>query len=841
VLRGLWAGLLGLPSALALGGAAEEAAAPAEGVGALWGWWALAAGGSAVALLFALIFFKRMMREPEGTDRMREIASYVREGAMAYLRRQYRVVAIVFIVVCLIFSFLAFGLKVQSVWVPFAFLTGGFFSGLCGFLGMKSATYASARTANAAQGSLNAGLQIAFRSGAVMGLIVVGFGLLDICLWFLILYQLVPWLHTATGWTFFQPMTPVEITVTMLCFGVGASTQALFARVGGGIFTKAADVGADLVGKVEAGIPEDDPRNPAVIADNVGDNVGDVAGMGADLYESYCGSILSTAALGVAAATTLPNCTTALQLSFILCPMAIAGVGNLLSVLGCFFVRSGEQATQKELLKALARGVNLSAWGIAALSGLVVYLMLPGHLGIWGSILVGLAGGWLIGKWTEYSTSADFRPTQEIAAQANTGPATVIIAGIAQGMLSTWFPVVVVAIGIVASFGLAGGFGAGPGAIPLGLYGIGIAAVGMLSTLGITLATDAYGPIADNAGGNAEMSHLDPKVRQRTDALDALGNTTAATGKGFAIASAALTALALIAAYMEEIRAGMRFMARDAASVHTTAEGGLGHAGDHVYYHKIAGKDRFAEGGIETYVDIRRDKELAAAPTPDAIKTAISENKLTPAAQVTLGQFMAFYDGTLLNPRVVAGMMIGAMLAFAFCALAMKAVGRAASRMVEEVRRQFRDVPGLREGKPEAKADYAKCVEISTRGAQRAMVLPALSALVIPVAVGLLLGVAGVVGLLASALAAGFTLAVMMANSGGAWDNAKKYIEGGQMGGKGSACHKAAVVGDTVGDPFKDTSGPSLNILIKLMSMVAVVFTGVTVKYAPIIAKWLGM
>ncbi len=844
------AGLVGLMPVVALGAAAEgPAAEPSQAVGALWGWWALGAAGSVVALLFALAFFRRMLRAPEGNERMREIAGYVREGAMAYLRRQYRVVALIFIVICLIFSFMAFGLKVQSVWVPFAFLTGGFFSGLCGYLGMRSATLASSRTANAAQGSLNGGLQVAFRSGAVMGLIVVGFGLLDICLWFLILYAFVPWVYAHTGWAFFHPMSLVEITVTMLCFGVGASTQALFARVGGGIFTKAADVGADLVGKVEAGIPEDDPRNPAVVADNVGDNVGDVAGMGADLYESYCGSILSTAALGVAAACALSPLgirDVNLQLRFIFCPMAIAGIGNILSVLGCFFVRSGETATQKELLKALARGVNLSAILIALLSGLVCHLLLgadkpngvgtAGALGIWGAILVGLFGGWLIGKWTEYSTSADFAPTKEIAEQSNTGPATVIIAGLAQGMLSTWAPVVIVAVGIIASFGLAGGFREPT----LGLYGIGIAAVGMLSTLGITLATDAYGPIADNAGGNAEMSHLPPIVRQRTDALDALGNTTAATGKGFAIASAALTALALIAAYIEEVRAGLRFMARDAAATAPTSVP-AGPAGEHVYFLRTTDPDTGVPTAA-TYLDLNRTLNLT---DPDAIIAATKAtdlaHKLTLARDVTLLQFMSFYGGNLLNPRVIGGMLIGAMLAFAFCALTMKAVGRAAARMVEEVRRQFREVPGLREGRPDAKADYARCVEISTAGAQRAMVLPSLLALTVPVIVGLFLGVSGVVGLLAAALATGFTLAVMMANAGGAWDNAKKYIEAGNLGGKGSANHKAAVVGDTVGDPFKDTSGPSLNILIKLMSMVAVVFAGVTVKYAPLIAKWLGM
>jgi H(+)-translocating pyrophosphatase len=850
------AGLLTLTPLAALAQEEEQVAkTPPE----LWLWWGVGLIGAVIALLFAWRFFKTMMKAPEGEERMREIAGYVREGAMAYLRRQYRVVAIIFVVISLIFSFLAFGLKVQSVWVPFAFLTGGFFSGLCGYLGMKSATWASSRTANAAKTSLNSALQVAFRSGAVMGLVVVGFGLLDICLWFLILHDLVPWVYNATGWEFFHPMNLVEITVTMLCFGVGASTQALFARVGGGIFTKAADVGADLVGKVEAGIPEDDPRNPAVIADNVGDNVGDVAGMGADLYESYCGSILSTAALGVAAACTVTSIAdTALQLRFIFCPMAIAGIGNLLSVLGVFFVRSGEKATQKELIKALARGVNVSALLIAILSGVVCYLLLGnsplgtrGALGIWGAILVGLFGGWLIGKWTEYSTSADFKPTREIAAQANTGPATVIIAGMSQGMLSTWLPVVIVATGILASFGLAGGFANAA----LGLYGIGIAAVGMLSTLGITLATDAYGPIADNAGGNAEMTHQPPYVRERTDALDALGNTTAATGKGFAIASAALTALALIAAYMEELRAGMGFMARDAAQA-VVAPAAAGPAGDHVYFVKTP-DSKTGRADVKTYVDLTRKLNLT---TPEAINAAVERKegdpnpKLTSARDVSLKDFMLFYDGNLMNPRVIGGMLIGAMLAFAFCALAMKAVGRAAGRMVEEVRRQFRTIPGLLEGKETAKADYAKCVEISTAGAQRAMVLPSLLALIVPVTVGLVLGVAGVVGLLAAALATGFVLAVMMANAGGAWDNAKKSIEAQEktyapddtahttpLTGKGSFIHKAAVVGDTVGDPFKDTSGPSLNILIKLMSMVAVVFAGVTVKYAPVIAKWLGM
>ena len=826
--------------------AAGEAAAPAPPEqSAQWGWWGLGLVAAIVALAFAYYFFKSMMRASEGDETMRQIASHVREGANAYLRRQYRVVALVFVIIFLILGFLAFGLKVQALWVPFAFLTGGFFSGLCGFLGMRTATHASARTANAAKESLNGGLQVAFRSGAVMGLIVVGFGLLDITLWFIALFKLVPWLHTIfPSFALFEPLSLVEITVTMLCFGVGASTQALFARVGGGIFTKAADVGADLVGKVEAGIPEDDPRNPATIADNVGDNVGDVAGMGADLYESYCGSILATAALGVAAATSLGLGQSG-QLAFVFCPMAIAGLGILLSIGGIFLVRSGEQASQAVLLKALARGVNISSLGIAILSAVVVRMLLPEHFGVWGSIVAGLLAGWLIGKWTEYSTSAEFKPTRGIAEQSRTGPGTVIIAGIAEGMLSTWAPVVIVVLGILLSYGFAGGF-VNP---PLGLYGIGIAAVGMLSTLGITLATDAYGPIADNAGGNAEMSGQPPYVRERTDALDALGNTTAATGKGFAIGSAALTALALLAAYMEEVRTGMRFMARDAAPPAIEADD-AGYAGDHVYYKKHAGET--GSKAVETYVDLSRELRvpaessdpasempLASAATTENVHKAIDTGLLTPVEKVTLREYMSFYDVTLVNPRVIGGMLIGSMLAFVFCALTMKAVGRAAGAMVEEVRRQFREIPGLLEGT--GKADYASCVRISTQGAQREMILPSLLALALPVIVGLLLGVAGVIGMLASGLATGFVLAIMMANAGGAWDNAKKYIEAGALGGKGSDCHKAAVVGDTVGDPFKDTSGPSLNILIKLMAMVAVVFAGLTVRYAPIIASWLGM
>jgi len=855
VRRGVWAVVWAFAPAAAFGAAAEPVGGPAAEpstsaeLGALWGWWGVGVAGALAALCFALYFFKWLMRRSEGEPLMREIAAHVREGAYAYLRRQYRVVAIVFVVLFVVLSVLAFGLKVQALWVPFAFLTGGFFSGLCGYLGMKTATNASARTANAAKQSLNGGLQVAFRSGAVMGLIVVGFGLLDICLWFLMLSKLVPWLYeNVAAIELFRPLTLEQITVTMLCFGVGASTQALFARVGGGIFTKAADVGADLVGKVEAGIPEDDPRNPATIADNVGDNVGDVAGMGADLYESYCGSILATAALGVAAATRTAGHDERLQLAFILCPIAIAGIGILLSILGIFLVRSGEKATQRELLKALGRGVNTSSLLIAILSaGVVYYLLGREYMGVWGSIVIGLVAGWLIGKWTEYSTSQDFRPTRSVAEQSKTGPATVIIAGLAEGMLSTWAPVTIIVTAILLSFGLAGGFGGFAGAPALGLYGIGIAAVGMLSTLGITLATDAYGPVADNAGGNAEMSGQPPFVRERTDALDALGNTTAATGKGFAIGSAALTALAL--AYVEEVRTGMRFVARDAAPAAIEASAG-GYAGDHVYYLKEAAKDRFE--GLRVYLDVSRSLEVKDPATDamvplagsklanrETIEKLVESKDLKPIHTVTISDFMSFYNVTLMNPRVLCGMMVGAMLSFAFCALTMKAVGRAAGAMVEEVRRQFRDIPGLLEGK--AKADYASCVAISTRGAQREMILPSLLALSAPVATGIVLGVPGVIGLLASALATGFVLAIMMANAGGSWDNAKKYIEAGNLGGKGSDCHKAAVVGDTVGDPFKDTSGPSLNILIKLMSMVSVVFAGVTVKYAPAVARWLGM
>ena len=711
-----------------------------------------------IALLFARIFFKGMMKESEGTDTMKRIAGHVRKGAMAYLRQQYRVVALVFLVLCVLFAWMAYGPGLQNPWVWFAFLTGGFFSGLAGYIGMKTATYASARTANAARRSLNDGLKVAFRSGAVMSLVVVGLALLDISLWWLLLDYFV---EEAT-----ETEKAIVITTTMLTFGMGASTQALFARVGGGIFTKAADVGADLVGKVEAGIPEDDPRNPATIADNVGDNVGDVAGMGADLYESYCGSILATAALGAAAFRAEPDA----QFNAILAPMLIAAFGVILSLLGIFLVKTKEGASQQQLLRALDRGINVSSLLIVGASFLVIHLL---GLSYWicGSVIVGLATGIIIGKATEYYTSHAYKPTQDIAKSSETGPATVIIKGIGTGMISTAIPVLTIVAGIILSFLFAAEFSFAN--MSMGLYGVGIAAVGMLSTLGITLATDAYGPIADNAGGNAEMSQLGEEVRHRTDALDALGNTTAATGKGFAIGSAALTGLALIASYIEEIKIGLLRMGEEVLKI-----------GDNV------------------------------------VRTA----------DATLTDFMNYYDVTLMNPKVLSGIFIGSMMAFVFCGLTMNAVGRAAQKMVNEVRRQFREIKGIMTG--EGEPDYAKCVEISTKGAQHEMVFPSLLAIIIPIVMGLIFGVSGVIGLLAGGLGTGFVLAIFMANSGGAWDNAKKYIEEGNLGGKGSDNHKATVIGDTVGDPFKDTSGPSLNILIKLMSMVAIVMAGVTCAFS---------
>ncbi|HPC35394.1 MAG TPA: sodium-translocating pyrophosphatase [Candidatus Marinimicrobia bacterium] len=745
--------------------------------------------GSIVALITAWIFYKLMLKNDPGNDQMQKIALAVRKGAFAYLKQQYKVVALFFLIIFVLFLIMSFGLNVQNKWVPFSFLTGGFFSALAGYFGMSTATLASSRTAQGARKSLNAGLQIAFRSGAVMGLVVVGLGLLDISMWFAILYWLVPSLG-------FDQMSLAAITTTMLTFGMGASLQALFARVGGGIFTKAADVGADLVGKVEAGIPEDDPRNPATIADNVGDNVGDVAGMGADLYESYCGSILATAALGVAAFQGHPQ---QKILAALLAPMIIAGIGNIFSVLGAFSVRTEEKADQRTLLKALARGVNLSVVLIAIFTaGLFYFLKLP--MGIVASVITGLLVGWVIGKITEYYTSQSYKPTRWIAEQSKTGPATVIIGGLSTGMLSTGLPVLTAGIGIILSYAFAGGFGSDPNHINLGLYGISFAAVGMLSTLGITLATDAYGPIADNAGGNAEMSGLPKEVRQRTDALDSLGNTTAATGKGFAIGSAALTAMALIAAYIEEIKAQFSHIINNPAVIQN----------------------------LLSEVNIQFDPGASLKTLQELV-----------ANNLHLPQWIEYYNVTLMNPRVLVGMFLGSMVTFVFAALAMKAVGRAAGNMVEEVRRQFREKPGIMEGKDEP--DYASCVAISTKGAQREMILPSLLVISVPVLTGLILGVAGVLGVLTGGLTTGFVLAVMLNNSGGAWDNAKKYIEEGNLGGKGSDAHKAAVVGDTVGDPCKDTAGPCLNIVIKLMSTVSIVTVGLAVKFGPVIGTWLGI
>ena len=714
-----------------------------------------------IALLLAWYFYRQMMKESEGTDTMTRIASHVRKGAMSYLKQQYKIVTVVFICLVVIFSIMAYGFQLQNPWVPVAFLTGGFFSGLSGYLGMKTATNASARTANAARGSLNSGLRVAFRSGAVMGLVVVGLGLIDISFWYLLL-----------DWLIDLPGTEklAMITTTMLTFGMGASTQALFARVGGGIYTKAADVGADLVGKVEAGIPEDDPRNPATIADNVGDNVGDVAGMGADLYESYCGSILATSALGAAAYLLTGDAV--MQYKAVIAPMLIAAVGILLSIIGIFSIRTKEDASMKNLLSALSLGTNLSSILIVGATFLILWLLgIDNWQWISCSVVVGLLVGIVIGRSTEYYTSQSYKPTKKLAESGTTGPATVIISGVGLGMVSTAIPVIAVVAGIILSYWFASGFDFTN--VAMGLYGIGIAAVGMLSTLGITLATDAYGPIADNAGGNAEMSGLGEEVRRRTDALDSLGNTTAATGKGFAIGSAALTGLALLASYIEEIRIGLA---------------------------------RLGETTIQL------------------------GDKAVPLHEANFLDFMTYYEVNLMSPKVLAGMFIGAMMSFLFCGLTMNAVGRAASHMVDEVRRQFREIKGILEGK--AEPDYARCVAISTKGAQREMVFPSVLAIVAPIITGLIFGVPGVLGLLVGGLSAGFVLAIFMANSGGAWDNAKKYIEEGNFGGKGSEVHKATVVGDTVGDPFKDTSGPSLNILIKLMSMVSIVMAGLTVSWS---------
>ena len=716
---------------------------------------------SIVALALAWFFYHQMKKEDEGTPTMKKIALYVRQGAMSYLKQQYKVVTMVFVGLVILFSVMAYGFNLQNHWVPVAFLTGGFFSGLAGFLGMKTATYASARTANAARTSLNKGLRVAFRSGAVMGLVVVGLGLFDISFWYLLLDYFID------ADTLNPTAKLCVITTTMLTFGMGASTQALFARVGGGIYTKAADVGADLVGKVEAGIPEDDPRNPATIADNVGD----VAGMGADLYESYCGSILATAALGAAAFMSSGD--VVMQFKAVIAPMLIAAVGIILSIIGIFMVRTDENAGVKQLLNSLSKGTNISSVLIIVATFLILWALdITNWLNLSFAVVVGLLVGIVIGRSTEYYTSQSYRPTQRLSESGKTGPATVIISGIGLGMISTTIPVISVVAGIILSYWLASGFDMAN--VSMGLYGISIAAVGMLSTLGITLATDAYGPIADNAGGNAEMSGLGAEVRKRTDALDSLGNTTAATGKGFAIGSAALTGLALLASYVEEIRIGLQRLGTTVLQM------------------------------------------------PGGQEVALRDASFT--------DFMTYYDVTLMNPKVLSGMFIGSMMAFLFCGLTMNAVGRAAAHMVEEVRRQFREIKGILEGK--AEPDYARCVQISTRGAQREMVFPSLLAIAAPIVTGLIFGVSGVIGLLVGGLAAGFVLAVFMANSGGAWDNAKKYVEEGNFGGKGSDVHKATVVGDTVGDPFKDTSGPSLNILIKLMSMVAIVMAGLTVSWS---------
>jgi K(+)-stimulated pyrophosphate-energized sodium pump len=752
---------------LAANAAAEKPSLP-------WEWW-FGFVTSLIALGFAFYLYRQLMTLSEGTERMQEIAQSVREGAMAYLRRQYRVVIMVFAVLFVIFLVLAF-FDLQNPIVPYAFLTGGFFSGLCGFIGMKTATNASARTTYAATQSLNRGLQVALRAGAVMGLVVVGFALFDITVWFLLLFNVFPVLfpEMSVGLMLENPLP--TITAIMLSFGMGASTQALFARVGGGIYTKAADVGADLVGKVEANIPEDDPRNPATIADNVGDNVGDVAGMGADLYESYAGSILATSALGVAAVGFMSaemmggKSVLEMGLTYITGPISLAGLGILLSILAIYIVRSKEDATQGELIGALSRGLNVSSAGIALLAlPLFYFLGMPNWLGLWVVVLAGLGVGIAIGKLTEYYTSHAFGPTRHIASQANTSTATALIEGLAVGMRSSGFPVVAVLAGIVISYYAAGGHEN----MLMGLYGVGLAAVSMLSTLGFTLATDAYGPIADNAGGNAEMAHLDPIVRQRTDQLDAVGNTTAAIGKGFAIGSAALTAMALLAAYLEEIR---------------------------LVLHELRKLD-----------------------------TLVVNGETVEIASMSIANFLDYYNVSLLNPAVLVGVFAGTATAFYFSAMTMSAVGRAAGAMVDEVRRQFREIEGILEGT--GKPDYARCVEISTAGAQREMIAPALLAIVVPVFIGVFFGVAGVLGLLLGTLTSGFSLALMMSNAGGAWDNAKKYIETGEYGGKGSPAHKAAVVGDTVGDPFKDTSGPSLNILIKLMTMVSVVFAGLIVAF----------
>ena len=891
----LVAAALGAMAMAAMPAAAQPAAAadqaPKVTVWSVWVLWAIAPVGACVGLFFAWKFFKEVRAADPGDEKMQAIAAHVTAGAYAYLKRQYKVVAVFFLVAAGLLLVMGWVFHVQHEIAFAAFLTGGIFSGICGFLGMKTATMASNRTTQGAKEGLNRGLTVAFRAGAVMGLVVVGFGLLLISLWFLLLHVLAPLMGVHMGLP--------EVTVVMLTFGMGASAQALFARVGGGIYTKAADVGADLVGKVEAGIPEDDPRNPATIADNVGDNVGDVAGMGADLYESYCGSILATAGLGVAAAIALGN--EALGFNLLALPMVLAGVGILLSILGVYLVRTKEDASMKQLMGALNLGVNGATFLILVVALGACWGLLGGEaaseagvswLGLWGSIVTGLVAGVVIGKATEYSTSYDYGPTREVCRSAETGPGTVIISGIAEGMKSTWMSIATIIAAILLAYAFAGGFNHAV----LGLYGVGIAAVAMLAPLGIALATDAYGPIADNAGGNAEMTGQPEEVRQRTDALDSLGNTTAAVGKGFAIGSAALTALALIAAYVEQVRTGQNREARQYAQVlkdarihdnmiqeaDKRAKAGvalkdakfitvayLGHnKGIVAVAHRERGQVKSALTGgmflnrldLDEHPKIWQDnnnkpKEIRMIADGDGVFKSTSipyttgegdkkvnhtvRLRFAPAPIASLRQYMDFYDVTLMSPKVLGGMFAGVLLVFLFSALTMKAVGRAAMAMVVEVRRQFREIPGIMEGTGEP--DYARCVDISTAGAQREMILPSLLALLVPIVIGLLLDVPGVLGLLAGGLTCGFAMAVFMANAGGAWDNAKKYVETGEYGGKGSEAHKAAVVGDTVGDPFKDTSGPSLNILIKLMSMVSVVFAGLIVKFAPQIGAWLGM
>lgn len=814
-------------------------------------WWHITWITAAIALVSALAFYRWIMTQSEGNPHMQEIAAHVRDGAYAYLKRQYRVVLIFFVVVSALLAIMAFGLNVQHRLVPFAFLTGGFFSGLAGFFGMKTATNASARTAQGASESLDQGLKIAFRAGSVMGLTVVGLAMLDISLWFLYLFK---FHHQIFGG---EPMSLETITVVMLCFGMGASSQALFARVGGGIYTKAADVGADLVGKVEAGIPEDDPRNPATIADNVGDNVGDVAGMGADLYESYAGSILATMALGVAAVSFggVPEGfedAFSAKMAFLGTPMVLAGLGILLSLAGIFLVKANEGASMSELMWALNKGI----WGSSALVILIAVIVIPMLLpasiawGVVAAIVIGLIVGLVIGYGTEFYTSAEYKPTQSIANQAVSGTGPLIIDGVAAGLMSTWIPIAAVCFGMITSFSMCHGFDN----LAMGLYGVGMAAVGMLSTLGITLATDAYGPIADNAGGNAEMAGLPDQVRERTDALDSLGNTTAAVGKGFAIGSAALTSLALLAAYVEEVRVGIH---REAAAVYEVEENASYSAVDlgfGKYALFVPGADslhqeNYTISAFRSNAERAVEVEIAGEPiklvmnhSGEPVASASSDPTIQALATMPpagLTDFMDYYDITLMNPKVLVGVFFGVLMVFVFGAMTMKAVGRAAMAMVMEVRRQFREMPGIMDGS--TTPDYARCVTISTASAQHEMVRPSLLAVLAPVIVGLVLGVGGVMGLLVGGLCAGYAMAVFMANAGGAWDNAKKFIETGQHGGKGSDAHKSAVVGDTVGDPFKDTTGPSLNILIKLMNMVSIVFAGLVVKYSPEIASFLGI